>query len=205
MAVRTIVESVERHDSPPENLEALEAELSRLRARHPGAIIHRYLGQVPKLADDAFVAEGAALIGDVRLAEKTSVWFGCVLRADINTIEVREMSNIQDGAVIHLGDEDPTFIAEEVVVGHRAVLHGCHIGAGSLIGIGAIVLDGAEIGEGSVVGSGALVTAGREIPPHSLVLGAPGKVIKTLSAEDEAFHRKLAQKYVRLTHNYQHG
>jgi carbonic anhydrase/acetyltransferase-like protein (isoleucine patch superfamily) len=104
-----------------------------------------------------------------------------------------------------VGDRDPTLVAEEVVVGHRAVLHGCRIGGGSLVGIGATLLDGVRVGEGSVIGAGALVIAGTEIPAHSLVLGAPAKVTRTLTAADEVFHRALAGKYVRLAHNHRVG
>ena len=145
------------------------------------------------------------MIGDVQRGEQVSVWYGSVLRGDVNKIEVRRRSNLQDGVVVHLGDRDPVLVDEDVVVGHRAVLHGCIIGAGCLIGIQSTILDGVKIGEGSVIGSGALVTAGTEIPPRSLVLGMPGKVVKTLRGEDEAFHRKLAGKYVRLAHNYRVG
>jgi carbonic anhydrase/acetyltransferase-like protein (isoleucine patch superfamily) len=146
-----------------------------------------------------------ALIGAVTLAEDVSIWHGSVLRADINRIEVRERSNIQDGSVVHLGDNDGTFIAEEVVVGHRVVLHGCHIEGGCLIGIGATILDGVRVGQGSVIGAGALVPAGTVIPAHSLVLGMPGKVVRQLTASDEESHRKLALKYTRLHHNYRVG
>ncbi|HTM44579.1 MAG TPA: gamma carbonic anhydrase family protein [Polyangiaceae bacterium] len=205
MPSRTIVDSVEPVSGPPAHLPDVEDEIAALRVRFPGAIIDRYLHHVPQIGSGVHVAAGAALVGQVTLASDVSIWYGCVLRADINRIEVRERSNIQDGTVVHLGDDDGTFVAEEVVVGHRAVLHGCHIGGGSLIGIQATILDGARIGEGSVVGAGALVTAGSVIPPRSLVLGMPAKVIKALGADDEAFHRKLALKYLRLSHNYRVG
>lgn len=205
MASRTVVDSVSRVATPPTNLAQLEQELARLRALYPGAIFDRYLEHVPQVAERVHVAAGAALIGAVTLADDVSIWYGCVLRADINRIEVRERSNIQDGSVVHLGDNDGTFIAEEVVVGHRAVLHGCHIEGGCLIGIGATVLDGARVGQGSVVGAGALVPAGSIIPAHSLVLGMPARVVKQLTASDEDDHRKLALKYTRLSHNYRVG
>ena len=128
-----------------------------------------------------------------------------MVRGDVNRVEIRQRSNIQDGAVVHLGDLDPTFVDEDVVVGHRAVLHGCHIGAGSLIGIQATVLDGVVVGEGSIIGAGSIVTAGTHVPARSLVLGIPGKVIKQLSLDDELFHRKLAGKYTRLAQNYLRG
>jgi carbonic anhydrase/acetyltransferase-like protein (isoleucine patch superfamily) len=205
MASRTVVDSVAVVDAPPPNLAQLEQELAELRVRFPGAVFDRYLSQVPQLGQRVHVAPGAALIGSVVLADDVSIWYGCVLRADINRIEVRERSNIQDGSVVHLGDNDGTFVAEEVVVGHRAVLHGCHIEGGCLIGIGATILDGARIGQGSVVGAGALVPADSVIPAHSLILGTPGRVVKQLTASDEESHRKLALKYTRLNHNYRVG
>ncbi|MBL4687285.1 MAG: gamma carbonic anhydrase family protein [Nannocystaceae bacterium] len=168
-------------------------------------MFERYLDRAPTTTDSTYVAPTAAIVGDVRLAADVSVWFGCVLRGDVNTVEVRERSNVQDGSVIHLGDSDPTFIAEDVVIGHRAVIHGCRIGGGVLVGIGATVLDGAVVGEGSIIGAGAVVTAGTQVPARSLVLGTPGRVVRTLTAADESFHRALAGKYTRLAHNYRVG
>lgn len=185
--------------------DAAEAALVALRARFPGAILQRYLDRVPTIAEDVHVAPGAALVGDVRLGPQSSVWYGTVLRGDVNHIVLGARSNLQDGTVVHLGDDDPTLIGEDVVVGHRAVVHGCTIEDGCLIGIQATILDGAVIGRGSVVGAGALVTAGVQIPPRSLVLGAPAKVVKTLGEEAEDFHRRLAAKYTRLQHNHRLG
>lgn len=202
---RTVVDSVKLVDSPPTNLEAINLELLQLRARFPGVILERYLGHRPQIANNVRIAQGSAIVGKVELAAQVSIWYGCVLRGDVNQIEVRERSNLQDGTVVHVGDRDKVLVAEEVVVGHRAVLHGCRIGGGCLIGIGATILDGAEVGEGSVIGSGALVLASVKIPPRSLVVGSPARVIRTLTAEDEKFHRDLAAKYIRLAHNYQHG
>ncbi len=205
LASRTIVDSVTRVEGPPAELPLIEARLEALRERFPGAVLERYLDRIPRLGDRVYVARGAVVVGDVELGDDASVWFGCVLRGDVNRIEIRERSNLQDGVVVHLGDGDPTFVAEEVVVGHRAVLHGCRVGGGTLVGIAAVILDGARIGEGCVIGAGALVTAGTEIPPHSLVLGAPAKVVRPLTAADETFHRALAAKYVRLAHNHRVG
>lgn len=205
MALRHVVDSVEEVSGPPTELGALERKLRELRERYPGAIVERYLDAVPVVHRSAFVAPGATIIGAVTLAEKTSVWPGVVLRGDVNRVEIRERSNLQDGAVVHLGDDDPTFVAEDVVVGHRAVLHGCHVGGGSLVGIQATVLDGAVIGEGSIIAACALVPPGMKVPPRSVVMGVPGKVVKTLTAEDEVYHRKLAGKYTRLAHNYRVG
>ena len=197
--------TTQRVHARPANLGELEAELGRLREAHPGAIVGRYLDRIPKIADDALVCAGAAVVGDVRIAEGASVWYGCVLRGDMNYIEIGAHSNIQDGTVVHLGDNDATIVAEHVVVGHRAVLHGCTIEKHCLIGMQATVLDGATIGAGSIVGAGAIVSAGAVIPPLSLVLGVPAKVVKTLPPEKEDAHRMLAEKYARLAHNYRNG
>lgn len=205
MVSRTIVDSVQTVEGPPQDVRAIEEELAALRARLPGVIVQRYLDRRPRVADDAYVAPGAALVGDVTLRAGVSVWFGCVLRGDVNRIEIGERSNLQDGTVVHLGDEDPTIVGEEVVVGHRAVIHGCTIGGGTLVGIQATILDGVRIGEGCVIGAGTLIPAGREIPARSLVLGMPGRVVRTLTAADEEFHRRLAGKYVRLAHNHRVG
>jgi carbonic anhydrase/acetyltransferase-like protein (isoleucine patch superfamily) len=205
MASRTVVDSVEIVAGPPREVAALEARIAALRARFPGAILERYLDRVPSVAASVHIAAGAAVVGDVTLADEVSVWYGCVLRGDVNRIEIRERSNVQDGAVVHLGDASGTFVAEEVVIGHRAVIHGCKIGGGTLVGIQATILDDAVVGEGCVIGSCALVTAGMVVPPHSLVVGVPGKVVKTLRGEDELFHRRLAGKYTRLAHNYRVG
>ncbi|MBK7828529.1 gamma carbonic anhydrase family protein [Nannocystis sp.] len=205
MASRTVVDSVECVAGPPREVAALTAQIEALRRRFPGAIVERYLDHVPEVGERVHIAAGAAVVGDVWLGDAVSVWYGCVLRGDVNRIEIRERSNLQDGTVVHLGDEHGTFVAEEVVVGHRAVIHGCRIGGGTLVGIQATILDAAVIGEGCVIGSCALVTAGTVIPPHSLVVGVPGKVVRTLTASDEAFHRRLAGKYTRLAHNYRVG
>lgn len=183
----------------------MTAQIEALRRRFPGVVVERYLDRVPQIGEGVHIAAGAAVVGDVWLADDVSVWYGCVLRGDVNRIEIRERSNVQDGSVIHLGDEHGTLVAEEVVIGHRAVIHGCQIGGGTLVGIQATILDGAVIGEGCVIGSCALITAGTVIPPHSLVVGVPGRVVRTLTASDEVFHRRLAGKYTRLAHNYRVG
>lgn len=202
MAIRTKVDSVVRVDGRVGDHVQLEHALEELRRAHPGAIFSRYLDKLPVVAAGVWIAPGAAIVGDVRLESGSSVWFGCVLRGDVNGIRLGARSNLQDGVVVHLGDRDPTTIDEDVVVGHRAVLHGCHVRSRCLIGISATVLDGAVVGEGSIVGAGALVTAGTIIPPRSLVLGSPGKVIRELPEDAPEFHAQLAAKYTRLSHNY---
>jgi gamma-carbonic anhydrase len=198
----TIATSVTVIDGPPANAAELEARLQELRARFPRAIIDRYLASLPLLGARVMVAPGAAVVGDVRLAEDASVWYGCVLRGDLAPVTVGARTNVQDGSVLHVADDGPCVIGADVVVGHRAMLHACRVEDACLIGMQATVLDDAIIGAGSVVGAGAVVTQRTVIPPRSLVLGVPAKVVRTLTADDEAFHRAHAAKYVRLKENY---
>lgn len=134
----------------------------------------------PKVADTAFVAESADLIGDVTIGEHASVWYHTTLRADINKIVIGDYSNIQDNSCIHLADDFGCYVGKYVTVGHGVILHACTVEDNCLIGMGSIILDGAVIGQGSVVGAGALITKGTVIPPNSLVLGSPAKVMKDL-------------------------
>ena len=159
----------------------------------------RYLDTPPTIHASAFVASGAVVIGDVTLAEESSVWFQAVLRGDINRIVIGPRSNVQDGAVVHLADDYGTFVGELVTVGHKAVLHACTISDEVLVGMGAIILDGAELGARSIIGAGALVTGGTKIPAGSLVLGSPAKVVRTLSLDDQAGIKVWAEKYVALS------
>jgi carbonic anhydrase/acetyltransferase-like protein (isoleucine patch superfamily) len=131
-----------------------------------------------------------------------SVWYGAVLRGDLAPVTVGDRANVQDGAVVHVGDFSPCVIGADTVVGHRAMLHGCRIEEACLIGMQATVLDDVVVGAGSVVGAGAVVPPKTVIPPRSLVMGVPARVVRPLGAEDEAFHRALAAKYVRLKENY---
>ncbi|MDX1733853.1 MAG: gamma carbonic anhydrase family protein [Halioglobus sp.] len=143
-----------------------------------------------------FVAPTASVIGDVTLHENSSVWFGCVLRGDAERIVVGAGSNIQDGAVMHADPGFPMVVGEYVTVGHNAMLHGCHIGDGSLVGIGAIVLNGARVGKCCLIGANALVTEGMEIPDGSMVLGTPAKIRGELSVEQQSALRHNADHYI---------
>ena len=164
--------------------------------------LNRYLDSAPTIHPTAFVAPGADIIGDVTLAEESSVWFHTVLRGDINRIVIGPRSNVQDGAVVHLADDLGTHVGELVTVGHKAILHACTIGDEVLVGMGATVLDGAVVGARSIIGAGALITGGKEIPPGSLVLGSPAKVVRALSLEEQAGIRVWAEKYVALSRAY---
>ncbi|PIE10528.1 MAG: gamma carbonic anhydrase family protein [Rhodobacterales bacterium] len=137
--------------------------------------------RIPQIADDAWVAPDANIIGSVILEAHSSVWFGCTLRGDGEPIIVGKGSNVQENCVFHTDLGYPLTLGENVTVGHKAMLHGCTIGDGSLIGMGATVLNGAKIGKGCLIGAGALVTEGKVIPDGSMVLGAPGKVVRELN------------------------
>jgi carbonic anhydrase/acetyltransferase-like protein (isoleucine patch superfamily) len=143
-----------------------------------------------------WVAPNASLIGDIRLGEDVGVWFGAVLRGDNEPIAVGARSNIQELSTLHTDMGSPLTIGEDCTIGHNATLHGCTIGEGSLIGIGAVVLNGAKIGRGCLVGARALVTEGKEFPDHSLIIGSPAKAARTLDAEAIAALRGSAAHYV---------
>ena len=150
-----------------------------------------------KTVDDNFwIAPNASVIGEVNLERDASVWFNAILRADNEPITIGEGSNVQDGAIIHT---DPGFacsIGKKVTVGHMAMLHGCSIGDGSLIGIGSVVLNGAKIGKNCIIGSKALVTEGMDVPDGSMVLGIPGKIKKTLTEEEQSVVPLGADHYI---------
>jgi carbonic anhydrase/acetyltransferase-like protein (isoleucine patch superfamily) len=157
----------------------------------------------PKLDKEAYVAEGARIIGDVAIGKGSSIWFNTVVRGDVNYIRIGEYSNIQDNSTVHVGsDFYPTIIGDNVTVGHNVLLHGCKIGKECLIGMGAIILNGAEIGENCIIGAGSLITEGKKIPANSLVFGSPGRVVRTLSQEDIEKIRHSAVHYHKLSLNY---
>jgi carbonic anhydrase/acetyltransferase-like protein (isoleucine patch superfamily) len=148
--------------------------------------IYRLGEHSPQIHPDAYVAESATVIGRVSLAARASVWFGAVIRGDNEPIRIGAESNVQDGAVLHTDPGFPMVIEDGVSIGHQAMLHGCTIGAGSLIGIQAVVLNGAVIGRECLVGAGAVVTERKTFPDRSLIVGAPAKVLRTLTDEDVA-------------------
>ncbi|MEK6628906.1 MAG: gamma carbonic anhydrase family protein [Bdellovibrionota bacterium] len=154
-------------------------------------------GFAPKLGEDVFVAEGAQIIGDVRLGAKTSVWFNATLRGDVMPIIIGTETNIQDGSVLHgTFGKYACVVGNRVTVGHNVILHGCKVGTGSLIGMGSIIMDGAEIGEHSVVGAGSLVTEGKKFPPKSLIVGRPAVLKRTLNDEELSFLEQSADNYL---------
>ncbi|GAB3279247.1 gamma carbonic anhydrase family protein [Parahaliea aestuarii] len=158
--------------------------------------------QVTLEGDGHFIAPTAAVIGDVILKDSASVWFSCVLRGDVERIEIGAGSNIQDGTVVHADPGFPCVVGDNVTVGHNAMLHGCQIGDGSLVGIGAVVLNGAKVGKNCLIGANALVTEGMEIPDGSLVLGAPAKIKKALGEDAIAMLQLNAKHYVSNAANF---
>jgi carbonic anhydrase/acetyltransferase-like protein (isoleucine patch superfamily) len=152
-------------------------------------------GKKPRIADDAFIAPTAVLIGDVTVGAGASIWFGAVLRGDNSSIVIGAGSNVQDNCVLHCADELPTIVGENVTVGHMAMLEGCEIGDGSLVGMGAIVLQRAKVGAGSLVAAGAVVGEGVEIPPGVLAAGTPARVEKPLAGASQRWVETAAQEY----------
>jgi carbonic anhydrase/acetyltransferase-like protein (isoleucine patch superfamily) len=167
------------------------------------AILRPFGGKTPAVHETAFLAEGAVVLGDVQIAAHASVWFGCVLRGDVNSIRIGARTNIQDLSVVHVTSKThPTVIGDEVTVGHRVVLHGCTIKDRCLVGIGSVVLDGAVVGPESVIGAGALVPPGMVVPPRTLVMGSPAKVKRDLSVEEIEALRRSADNYVEYAARY---
>ena len=158
--------------------------------------------RVPALAEGAWAAPSADLIGDVRLAPRASVWFGAVIRADNTPILIGEESNVQDGAVGHSDPGAPLVIGARVTVGHQAILHGCTVEDEALVGMGARILNGAVIASQCIVGAGALVTEGKTFPPRSLIVGSPARVIRTLSEEQVEMLRISAAHYAAKAAQY---
>lgn len=166
-------------------------------------MIKSFRDKSPIIHETAFIAEDAIVIGDVELGENSSVWYGSILRGDVNYIRIGARTNIQDGSIIHVTSKtNPTIVEDEVTLGHRVTLHGCHIETGCLIGIGAIILDGARIGRNSLIAAGSLVTPNAQIPERSLVMGSPAKVKRPLTDEEVKDLARFWQRYVDLIEVY---
>ena len=160
---------------------------------------------IPQVAETAWVADSAQVIGNVVLAEDSSVWFGAVLRGDNETLSVGRGSNVQDGSVVHADPGFPTTLGDNVTVGHLVMLHGCSIGEGSLVGIKSVILNGAKIGRNCLVGAGSLVTEGKEFPDGSLIVGSPAKVVRTLTPEQITGMQRAAKHYIDNARRYRDG
>ena len=166
-------------------------------------MIESFQNKSPKIHETAYVTDDAIIVGDVEIGAESSVWFGSILRGDVNSIRVGERTNIQDGTIIHVSRQThSTVLEDEITVGHRVTLHGCHIETGCLIGIGAIVLDGVRVGRNSLVAAGSLLTPNTQIPPRSLVMGSPAKVKRELSDAEVKDLEKFWRNYVELSRIY---
>lgn len=156
----------------------------------------------PTIHPTAFIAEGAIVRGDVTLDEDVSIWYGAVLRGDVDGITIGARTNIQDNAVVHEDVGRPVHIGSDVTVGHGAIVHGCTIGDNTLIGMGAIVLNGAHVGTGCIIGAGALVTQGMQIPDGSVAFGSPARVVRQTTKEERAHTMENARAYVEEAARY---
>ncbi len=161
-----------------------------------------YHGKSPKIDPSVYIADGVQLIGDVKIEQDSSVWFNAVVRADLAEIRIGARTNLQDGAIAHLNTGQPLIIGNDVSIGHGAIVHGCVIANGALIGMGAILLNGAEIGECALIGAGSLVTENQKIPPYSLAVGSPARVIRQLTEHDLQRMSVTATNYVKAAKKY---
>ncbi len=166
-------------------------------------MIKPFKNLIPRIHETAFIAEGAIVIGDVEIGDHASIWYGSVLRGDVNHIRIGARTNLQDGTIVHVTTKDfPTIIENDVTVGHRVTLHGCHVESGCLIGIGSILLDGVRVGANSLVAAGSLLTPNTVIPPGSLVMGSPAKVKRPLTDEEIKGIERNVEGYVELSALY---
>jgi carbonic anhydrase/acetyltransferase-like protein (isoleucine patch superfamily) len=154
---------------------------------------------------DYYIATTALVAGNVVLGPGVNIWFGCVLRGDLATIDLGARVNLQDGCIVHTDTDAPLTVEEGVVVGHRAVLHGSRIGRDSLVGMGAMLLSGCELGEECLIAAGTVVTEGRRIPPRSVVMGVPGKVVRAIKPEELERTRAICAHYLEMAQRYVHG
>lgn len=151
----------------------------------------------PQISKDAWIAENAAIIGDVEIGPGSSVWYSASLRADVNKIKIGKSTSIQDNTVIHLGHKHGVEIGDYTTIGHQAIIHGCTIGDNVVVGMGAVILDGAKIGENSLIGAGSLVTENKEIPPNTLAFGNPIRIIRELAPEEIESNKQNALDYAK--------
>jgi carbonic anhydrase/acetyltransferase-like protein (isoleucine patch superfamily) len=165
--------------------------------------LYPYQDIEPRLGERVFIAPDAAVVGDVELGDDVSIWFGCVVRGDVNRVVIGAASNLQDGVVVHVTHEThPTLLGAGVVIGHQAVLHGCTVEDGALVGIGARVLDGAVVEAGAQVAAGAVVTPGHRVPAGTLAVGIPARAVRPLTDDEIANIGAIRDRYVALKERY---
>lgn len=161
----------------------------------------------PRLPSDgsAYIAPGAQVMGQVTLGSEVTIWFNAVLRGDNEPMVIGNRSNIQDGCVLHVDPGFPLDVGEDVTVGHMAILHGCSVGDGTLVGMGALIMNGARVGRGCLIGANAMITEGKEIPDYAVVMGQPGRVVRTMEPEKAAELRRAANVYARRGAQFRSG
>ena len=165
-------------------------------------MIHQFDGQIPSVHKNTFIASSSDVIGNVSIGEYSSVWFGAVLRGDMNSMDIGAYTNVQDNVTIHNDDGFSVNIGDYVTIGHNAIIHGCMISNYTLIGMGSTILNGAQIGEYTIIGAGSLVTQGKIIPPGVLCMGVPARVIRTLTEQEKQSIKENAHHYVELSMKY---
>ena len=165
-------------------------------------LVINYKNYSPKIANNTFIASNSMIIGRCTIEDNSSVWFNATIRADVNEIIIGKNVNVQDGSVIHCDHDFAVSIADNVTIGHNAIIHGCSIGSNCIIGMGSTILDGASIGENCIIGANSLITAGKEIPGGSLVMGSPAKIVRELSAGEIEGIKKSVAGYVTLSKDY---
>jgi carbonic anhydrase/acetyltransferase-like protein (isoleucine patch superfamily) len=164
--------------------------------------IYKYLEHTPLIGSDTYFAPGSVVIGRAQISDKVNVWFNCVIRADVNFINIGEGTNIQDLSMLHVTEVHPLIIGSGVTIGHSVILHGCEIGDGSLIGMGAKVLDGAIIGKNCLVAAGSIIPPGKSYPDGSFIMGTPAKIIKELNSQQKLEYSNHFKSYVKLAQGY---
>jgi carbonic anhydrase/acetyltransferase-like protein (isoleucine patch superfamily) len=165
-------------------------------------MLRKYKSKSPEIASGCFIAPSAEIIGDIAIGPGSSVWFNATIRADLNPIRIGKNVSIQDNCTVHVSRDDTTEIADNVVVGHGAIVHGAKVGSNTIIGMGAILLNGSKVGKNCIVGAGSVVTEGTEIPDNSIALGTPCKVVKPATPEHIERIRKNVEEYSRLNSDY---
>ncbi|HET7753858.1 MAG TPA: gamma carbonic anhydrase family protein [Anaeromyxobacteraceae bacterium] len=167
------------------------------------ATVRPFNGKAPRLHESVFAVDSALVIGDVEIGADSSLWFGAIVRGDVNAIHLGERTNVQDHSVIHVTSRThPTWVGDDVTLGHRVTLHGCTVKDRCIVGIGAVILDGAVVGEESMVAAGTLVPPNMVVPPRTLVMGSPAKVKRLLTADEIAHLKRSAENYVRYARQY---
>ena len=165
-------------------------------------MIKEYNGHKPHIHNSCFIAENTTIIGRVTIKRNASIWYGTVIRGDDNYISIGENTNVQDNCTIHIAEDYPTIIGNNVTIGHGAIVHGCKVGNNVLIGMGAIILDGAEIEDNVLIAAGSLVSPGKKMPSNTLVMGSPAKVVRELTKEEIVNIKNSADYYVKLAEEY---